>query len=228
MHRLTREDFFGQLVYCASDFSKRKEQMLHRRTCGTAEALPFSRDALAETSDDTKAAMILFLSTLDERQRRLYAGLECLRLGHGGDCRIAERTGLDVHTIISIDTKKKEMLGRVKNADTTWEREPVLVNDHDFKQDACTVAELWGLFEPTASRGHVIVGTSHDTPTFPVAALARWWMRMGKPCYPQARRLLILADGGGSNGPRNRAWLHKLQTRFCNRIPAGNLKVETH
>ncbi|MEO5367647.1 MAG: hypothetical protein H7831_15085 [Magnetococcus sp. WYHC-3] len=99
MHRLTREDFCGQFVYCASDFSKRKEQMLHRRTYGTAEALPFSRDALAETSDDAKAAIILFLSTLDERQRRLYAGLESLRLGHGGDCRLAELTGLDVHTI---------------------------------------------------------------------------------------------------------------------------------
>ncbi len=98
-HRLTREEISGQFVYCASDSSKRKEQLLQRRTYGTAEALPFSRDPLAETSDDTKAAIILFLSTLDERQRRLYAGLESLRLGHGGDRRLAELTGLDIHTI---------------------------------------------------------------------------------------------------------------------------------
>jgi hypothetical protein len=98
--RLVREEIGRrQYLYCASEFSKRKDQMLQRRTYGTAEALPFSRDPLAETSDDTKAAIILFLSTLDERQRRLYAGLESLRLGHGGDRRLAELTGLDVHTI---------------------------------------------------------------------------------------------------------------------------------
>jgi hypothetical protein len=99
LRRLTREQVSGQYVYCASDFSKRKDQLLQRRTYGTAEALPFTRDALTQTSDDTKAAIILFLSSLDERQRRLYAGLESLRLGHGGDRRLAELTGLDVHTI---------------------------------------------------------------------------------------------------------------------------------
>ncbi len=90
LQRLAREAILGQYVYCASDFSKRADQLLHRRAYGTAEALPFSRDPLTETSDDT---------TLDERQRRLYAGLESLRLGHGGDIRLAELTGLDVHTI---------------------------------------------------------------------------------------------------------------------------------
>ena len=99
LRRVAREEISGRYVYCASDFSKRSEQLLQRRTYGTAEALPFWRDPLAETSDDTKAAIILFLSTLDERQRRLYAGLESLRLGHGGDSRLAELTGLDVHTI---------------------------------------------------------------------------------------------------------------------------------
>lgn len=99
LQRLARERISGQYVYCASDFSKRQDQLLQRRAYGTAEALPFTRDPFAETSNDTKAAIILFLSTLDERQRRLYAGLESLRLGHGGDSRLAELTGLDVHTI---------------------------------------------------------------------------------------------------------------------------------
>ncbi len=97
--RLARREIAGRYVYCASDIAKRREQLLQRRAYGTVEALPFSRDPMTETSDETKAAIILFLSTLDERQRRLYAGLESLRLGHGGDRRLADLTGLDVHTI---------------------------------------------------------------------------------------------------------------------------------
>lgn len=86
-------------MYCAAELSRRKEQLLQRRTYGTAGALPFSRDPVAETSDDTEAAIVRFLSTLDERQRPLFAGLESLRLRHGGDRRLAELTGPDVHTI---------------------------------------------------------------------------------------------------------------------------------
>jgi hypothetical protein len=83
--RLVRKQLAGQYVYCATEAAKRTEQLHQRHTPVTA--------------DETKAAIILFFSTLDERQRRLYAGLESLRLGHGGDSRIAELTGLDVHTI---------------------------------------------------------------------------------------------------------------------------------
>jgi hypothetical protein len=97
--RLVRKAVAGQYVYCAADQAKRTEQLRLRDHPTTAQTLPFLRDAFAQTSDETKAAIILFLSTLDERQRRLYAGLESLRLGHGGDTRIAELTGLDVHTI---------------------------------------------------------------------------------------------------------------------------------
>ena len=99
VRRLVRKQIAGQYVYCASDAAKRTQQLHQRHTPVTAETLPFLRDALAQSSDETKAAIILFFSTLDERQRRLYAGLESLRLGHGGDSRIAELTGLDVHTV---------------------------------------------------------------------------------------------------------------------------------
>ena len=126
-----------------------------------------------------------------------------------------ERSGLP---IISIDTKKKEMVGRFKNAGRTWEGEPVAVNDHDFKKDASGTAIPWGLYDTVANRGHVFVGPSHDTPAFAVTALARWWTRAGQRRYPQAKRLLILADGGGSNASRSRAWKHQLQTHFCNRF----------
>lgn len=97
--RVVREEISGQYLYCAAEFSKRKEQLRQRCTPATAETVALMRESLAETSDETQAAIILFFSTLDEQQRRLYAGLESLRLGHGGDSRIAALTGLDVHTI---------------------------------------------------------------------------------------------------------------------------------
>jgi len=119
---------------------------------------------------------------------------------------------------ISIDTKKRELVGRFKNAGTTWESTPVLVNDHDFRTLAQGVAIPWGLYDTQANRGHVYIGTSHDTPAFSVTALAQWWSRSGRRCYPHTKRLLILADSGGSNGARTRAWKYELQTRLCNRF----------
>jgi hypothetical protein len=99
VRRLVRQQVAGQYVYCAIDPAKRAQQLHQRHTPVMAETLPFLRDPLAKTSDETQAALILFFSTLNERQRRLYAGLESLRLGHGGDSHIAALTGLDVHTI---------------------------------------------------------------------------------------------------------------------------------
>lgn len=97
--RLVRKQLASQYVYYATDAAKRTEQLHQRHTPVSAQTLPLLRDPLAQTADETKAAIILFFSTLDERQRRLYAGLESLRLGHGGDRRIAALTGLDAHTI---------------------------------------------------------------------------------------------------------------------------------
>lgn len=97
--RVVRQEVAGQYVYCATDLATRTEQLHLRHTPVAAETGPVFRDPVAQVSDETKAAIILFFSTLDERQRRLYAGLESLRLGHGGDRRIADLTGLDVHTI---------------------------------------------------------------------------------------------------------------------------------
>ena len=97
--RLVRKAVEGRYVYCAIDPAKRSEQLQLRHTPVDAQAVPFLRDSSGSITDETKAAIILFFSTLDERQRRLYAGLESLRLGHGGDSRIAGLTGLDVHTI---------------------------------------------------------------------------------------------------------------------------------
>jgi len=117
--------------------------------------------------------------------------------------------------IVSVDTKKKEMLGRFKNPGAVWAKTPTAVNDHDFKSDAVGVAVPYGVLDLQANRGHVIVGTSHDTPHFAVEAIARWWSCEGRDRYPDADKLLVLADNGGSNGSRPRAWKHALQTKLC-------------
>jgi len=96
-----------------------------------------------------------------------------------------------------------------------WNREPVLVNDHDFRSDAKGIANPYGVYDVQANRGSLFIGTSHDTPRFAVDNLARWWLYDGCRGYPGATQLLVLADSGGSNGPRNRAWKQALQQWLC-------------
>lgn len=115
---------------------------------------------------------------------------------------------------VSIDSKKREMLGQFKNTGRVWANNPIRVNDHDFKRDSVGVAIPYGVYDPETNRGHIFVGQSHETSTFAVDALRMWWERDGQRAYPDARKLLVLADCGGSNGPRRRAWKYALQTRF--------------
>jgi hypothetical protein len=116
--------------------------------------------------------------------------------------------------IISVDTKKRELVGAFKNPGARWDRSPCLVNDHDFRSDALGVAIPHGTYDLLANRGCVTVGVSHDTPAFAARALARWWQRDGCGRYPRARRLLVLGDTGGSNGCRCRAWKTELQAQL--------------
>ena len=113
--------------------------------------------------------------------------------------------------IISVDTKKKELVGAFKNAGRTWSREAQPVNDHDFRSLAKGIAIPRGLWDQLANRGSVLVGSSHDTPKFAVDALVAWWRAEGRQRYPEASELLILADSGGSNAARSRLWKHALQ-----------------
>lgn len=119
--------------------------------------------------------------------------------------------------IISVDTKKKELVGAFKNQGTQWNREPVLVNDHDFRSCADGIAVPYGVYDLQANRGTLFVGTSFDTPEFAVDCVETWWHTEGRRRYPNADRLTILADGGGSNGSNCRAWKNGLQHRLCNR-----------
>jgi len=113
--------------------------------------------------------------------------------------------------IVSVDTKKKELVGNFCNAGQAWVEDPFEVNAHDFASDAVCRAVPYGLYDVLANKGHVLVGTSADTPAFAVDAVARWWVRWGCKRYRSAGALLILADSGGSNGCRPRLWKQRLQ-----------------
>ena len=118
---------------------------------------------------------------------------------------------------ISVDTKKKELSGRFKNAGRVWSQAAEAVNVHDFRPDALGRAVPYGIYDLTHNRGTVDVGQSADTPRFAVDRLARWWEDEGQAAFPAATERLILADGGGSNSVRSRVWKQQLQEQLCDR-----------
>jgi hypothetical protein len=113
--------------------------------------------------------------------------------------------------VLSVDGKKKEMVGNFKNAGQIWTQRPEPVNTYDFIQDAQCRATPYGLYDLRRNRGAVGVGISADTAEFAVDCLARWWDQDGRHAYPQADNLLLLADGGGSNSYRSRLFKRQLQ-----------------
>lgn len=116
--------------------------------------------------------------------------------------------------VISVDTKKKELVGAYKNRGTEWRPggDPEQVKVHDFIDPALGKANPYGVYDIGADTGWVSVGTDHDTAAFAVNTIRSWWQAVGSPTYPGATRLLISADGGGSNGYRTRAWKTELAT----------------
>lgn len=114
--------------------------------------------------------------------------------------------------VISVDCKKKELIGDYANGGTAWEPEgsPTRVGVHDFPDPEVGKAIPYGVLDVGANEGWVNVGDHHDTPAFAVASIARWWERMGKLRYPDATALMITADAGGSNSYRSRAWKTEL------------------
>ncbi len=114
--------------------------------------------------------------------------------------------------VVSVDTKKKELVGEFKNAGREWhpKGEPVEVDTHDFPSASLGKAVPYGIYDLAANTGWVNVGTDHDTAAFAVESLRRWWNGTGSADYPDARSLLITADSGGSNSSRARAWKTQL------------------
>lgn len=134
---------------------------------------------------------------------------------------IAERKAAFItagEPIISVDTKKKDLIGNFKNAGQAWGTEAERVNVHDFPSAAEGRAVPYGIYDVAKNRGWVMVGQSADTPEFAVEAIASWWEEEGRESYPGAKRVLILADGGGSNGARSRVWKQQVQERLADRL----------
>ncbi|MCH9032974.1 MAG: ISAzo13 family transposase [Planctomycetes bacterium] len=116
--------------------------------------------------------------------------------------------------VISVDTKKKELVGDFKNQGKEWRPrgDPEIVRVHDFKIPELGKANPYGVYDLTHNAGWVSIGIDHDTAKFAVNSIRRWWTKMGRAAYPEANQLLITADSGGSNGSRNRLWKLELQT----------------
>lgn len=125
---------------------------------------------------------------------------------------------------ISVDTKKKEALGNMKNPGKTYRRkgDPIKVKTHDFPDKELGKAVPYGVYDLANNEAGVTVGVSHDTAEFAVAAIHQWWTKLGSKRFPRAKRILITADSGGSNSPRTRLWRWELQ-RFANET---GLKIE--
>ncbi|MBV8314788.1 MAG: ISAzo13 family transposase [Planctomycetaceae bacterium] len=115
--------------------------------------------------------------------------------------------------VVSVDTKKKELVGEFKNGGEEWQPkgEPVEVNVHDFPDKELGKAIPYGVYDLASNEGWVSVGIDHDTAQFAVTSIGRWWQEMGSRRFPRASELMIPADGGGSNGSRNRLWKWALQ-----------------
>ncbi|MGH2644408.1 MAG: ISAzo13 family transposase, partial [Chitinophagaceae bacterium] len=116
--------------------------------------------------------------------------------------------------VISVDCKKKELIGNFKNAGTEWfpKGEAPDVKVYDFIEEGLGKAVPYGVYDMTQNQGWISVGISKDTAEFAVNTIRNWWQQMGKECYPDARKLLITADGGGRNSSRSRLWKKELQS----------------
>jgi hypothetical protein len=122
------------------------------------------------------------------------------------------------HPVISVDAKKKELIGNFKNPGRAWCREAEAVNVHDFPQDAVGRAIPYGIYDITHNLGYVAVGTWAETSEFAVDAICWWWELEGRSTFPDESKLLILSDAGGSDGCRFRLWKKRLQEQLADRL----------
>jgi hypothetical protein len=113
--------------------------------------------------------------------------------------------------VISVDAKKRELVGNFKNAGRTWRQRPLEVLETDFLSEAKGKALPYGIYDPTSNTGFVVIGVSHETAEFAVAAIRAWWVAVGQRAYPGQHHLLVQADDGGANDSRSWLWKAALQ-----------------
>jgi Rhodopirellula transposase DDE domain len=128
-----------------------------------------------------------------------------------------QRFAIHDFPVISVDAKKKELIGNFKNPGRVWCRRAKEVNAHDFRDDALARAVPYGVYDTRRDRGYVYLGLAADTAQFAVDAIARWWRDAGRRHYPGAEELLILCDAGGSNSCRTRLWKQQVQEKLADR-----------
>lgn len=194
-----------------------------RWTCLSARTLAVALDGLGHDVSHTVVAELLhdlgysLQGNAKTREGRQHADRDAQFRYIARRVRAAQRAQ---QPTISVDTKKKELVGDFKNAGRTWRPatspRPVRVHDFVIKGPAGGKAIPYGIYDLHRNEGWVSVGIDHDTATFAVRSIRRWWQRMGRPVYREARALLITADAGGSNGARLRLWKWELQ-RLANR-----------
>ncbi len=122
------------------------------------------------------------------------------------------------YPVISVDTKKKELVGNFLNKGRSWTQQPEPVLVHDFRQDALGRAVPYGIYDLTHNQGYVYVGTSYDTPEFAAYAIAQWWTDPDRPRFRCEDKLLILADAGGSNNCRFWLWKQQIQKQLADQF----------
>jgi hypothetical protein len=177
----------------AAELQQRGHRVSHQKVADVLHALHYSvqgnRKTREGTSHPDRDAQFAYINTT--AQAALAAG----------------------DPVISVDTKKKELVGDFKNGGREWQPKgrPEEVRVHDFLQQAVGRVSPYGVYDLARNEGWVNVGIDHDTATFAVESLRRWWTKAGRERYPQTQRLLITADGGGSNGSRLRLWKYELQ-----------------
>ena len=189
-----------------------------RWTCLSARTLAVALDGLGHHVSHTVVAELLhglgysLQGNVKTREGRQHADRDAQFRYIARRVRAAQRAQ---QPTISVDTKKKELVGDFKNAGRTWRpaKSPHRVRVHDFliKSPAGGKAIPYGVYDLHRNEGWVSVGIDHDTATFAVRSIRRWWQHMGRPVYREARALLITADAGGSNGARLRLWKWELQ-----------------
>jgi Rhodopirellula transposase DDE domain len=189
-----------------------------RWTCLSARTLAVALDGLGHHVSHTVVAELLhglgysLQGNVKTREGRQHADRDAQFRYIARCVRAAQRAR---QPTISVDTKKKELVGDFKNAGRAWRpvKSPQRVRVHDFliKSPTGGKAIPYGVYDRHRNEGWVSVGIDHDTATFAVRSIRRWWQRMGRPVYREARALLITADAGGSNGARLRLWKWELQ-----------------
>ena len=177
----------------ATELQHQGFQVSHQRVAGLLHELGYSLQANRKTVEGNqhpdRNAQFEFIAAAVKRQ---------------------QRRG---QPVISVDTKKKELVGNYRNSGDVWcpKGEPIEVEVHDFADKLLGKAIPYGVYDLSENTGWVSIGVDHDTSAFATATISRWWRCMGQPCYPKARELLITADGGGSNASRSRLWQIELQ-----------------